>query len=237
MESWRKNRKKRETRNKINERRKIGKRTKEIPALFEEADGIWFNLQGEDRKKQIEKYKKRCEKQNKKFKLPHSVKTELKLHITYEGWKKDSDRSELVNKHIIAGMMTPKTLKKLRDVRVYQTYNEKSIQLRANNGDGANWILKIATEDTICQKDSFHIQQEIVRDIKDKEKGNIQLEKVESEILIDNSIEEWIKENFIRINNKQEKAILGYWGKYIDDNIFTEQDVWEQTRKVMLENQ
>ena len=148
---------------------KLVKGTKEIPALFEEADGIWFNLQGDDRKKQIEKYK-RCEKQNKKFKQPHSVKTELKLHITYEGWKEDSDRNELVNKYIIAGMMTPKTLKKLRDARVYQSYDEKSIQLRANNGDGASWIAKIATEDTICQKDSFHIQQEIVRDIKDKEK-------------------------------------------------------------------
>ncbi len=148
---------------------KLVKGTKEIPALFEEADGIWFNLQGIDREKAKEKYEKECKKKNIKYNPKHKHKTELKLHITYEGWKKDSDRHELINKHIIAGMMTPQRLKKLRNARIYQEYNEKSIELRANNGDGANWITSIATKDTICQKDSFHIQQEIIRDIKEKE--------------------------------------------------------------------
>lgn len=131
--------------------------------------GIWFNLQGIDRKEAKEKYKKECEKKNKEYDPNHKHKTELKLHITYEGWKKDSTRHELVNKTIIAGMMTSDRLKKLRNARVYQKYDIKSIQLRANNGDGARWINNIATEDTICQKDSFHIQQEIIRDIKSKE--------------------------------------------------------------------
>lgn len=148
---------------------KLVKGTKEIPALFEEADGIWFNLQGKDREKAKEKYKKECEKKNVKYNPKHKHKTELKLHITYEGWKKDSNRHELVNKKIIAGMMTPKRLRELRNARLYQVYDEKSIQVRANNGDGANWITSIATKDTICQKDNFHIQQEIIRDIKEKE--------------------------------------------------------------------
>ena len=130
--------------------------------------GIWVSLQGKDREEQIEKYKKKCERQNKKYEPLQSVKSELKLHITYEGWKKDSNRHELVNKNIIAGMMTPKTLQKLRNARVFQMYDEKSIELRANNGDGATWITSIATEDTICQKDLFHIQQEITRSIQDK---------------------------------------------------------------------
>ncbi len=148
---------------------KLVKGTRETPALFEEADGIWFNLQGIDREKAKEKYKKQCEKKNIKYNPKHKHKTELKLHITYEGWKKDSTRHELINKQIIAGMMTPQRLKKLRDSRIYQTYNEKNIELRANNGDGAKWITTIATKDTICQKDSFHIQQEIIRDIRNKE--------------------------------------------------------------------
>lgn len=42
-----------------------------------------------------------------------------------------------------------------------------------------------------------------------------------------------LQKNFIRINKDQEKAILKYWGEYIDDNIFTPQDVWEQTRKLI----
>ena len=36
---------------------KLVKGNREIPALFEEADGIWFNLQGIDRQKAQEKYK------------------------------------------------------------------------------------------------------------------------------------------------------------------------------------
>ena len=46
-----------------------------------------------------------------------------------------------------------------------------------------------------------------------------------------NYIEE-LKRNFIRINEKQEKEILKYWGENID-NCFTEQDIWEQTRKII----
>lgn len=40
------------------------------------------------------------------------------------------------------------------------------------------------------------------------------------------------KENFRRINPEQEKAILKYWGENIG-NEFTEQDISEQTRKIM----
>ena len=148
---------------------KLVKGTKNIEVLFEEADGIWFNLQGEDREKAKEKYKKECEKKNIEYNPEHKHKTELKLHITYEGWRKNSKRHELVNKSIIAGMMTPNRLKNLRNARVYQKYNIENIKVRANNGDGASWITSIATKDTICQKDSFHIQQEIIRDIKGKE--------------------------------------------------------------------
>lgn len=148
---------------------KLVKGTKNIEVLFEEADGLWFNLQGADREKAKEKYKKECEKKNIEYNPEHKHKTELKLHITYEGWRKNSKRHELVNKSIIAGMMTPNRLKNLRNARVYQKYNIENIKVRANNGDGASWITSIATKDTICQKDSFHIQQEIIRDIKGKQ--------------------------------------------------------------------
>ena len=147
---------------------KLVKGTKKIPALFEEADGLWFNLQGKDRKEQIEKYKKKCEKEGKEFNPRHKCKTEVKLHVMYEGWNKNSERHELINKKYIAGMMTSQRLKKLKNARIHQEYDIESIQLRALNGDGASWINNIATEDTICQKDNFHIQQEIVRDIQDK---------------------------------------------------------------------
>lgn len=71
--------------------------TKEILVLFEEDNGLWINLQGKDRKEQIEKYKSIWENEGKEYKEPTSVKSELKLHVSYEGWKKDDKRHSLVN--------------------------------------------------------------------------------------------------------------------------------------------
>ena len=138
---------------------------KEITALFEEADGIWINLQGKDRKERLERNKKKCEKENKEFNPKQKVKTELKLHLMYEGWKKDDKRHPLINKQYIAGIMKPKEIKKLRDARVYQEYDVKKIKLRVVNGDGAKWTKGITAEGGIYQKDQFHIMQEIVRDV------------------------------------------------------------------------
>ena len=144
---------------------KLFEGTKSIPVLFEEADGLWFHLQGKDRKEALEKYKKECEKKNKEINLKQKFNSEIKLYVSYEGWNKYSTRKELVNKKLIAGMMTPKKLKELKNARIYQQYKEDNIVLRASNGDGASWINNIMNKDTITQKDSFHIQQEILRDV------------------------------------------------------------------------
>ena len=152
---------------------------KQITALFEEADGLWINLQGKDRKERLEKNKKKCEKENKEFNPKQKIKTELKLHVMYEGWKKDDKRHPLINKQYIAGMMKPKEIKKLRDARVYQQYDVEKIKLRVVNGDGAKWTKGITAKGGIYQKDQFHIMQEIVRDVP-KEYRNIIEELVKS---------------------------------------------------------
>ena len=153
----------------LNKKEKLTAGTKEIPVLFEEADGLWINLQGKDRKEQIEKYKATCEKEGKEYKEPTSVKSELKLHVSYEGWKKDDKRNTLVNKMYIAGFMGSAELKKIRDAQIYQKYDVSKIQLRVLNGDGASWINQLATKETIQQRDNFHIHQEIIRDIQEEE--------------------------------------------------------------------
>ena len=145
---------------------------KEITALFEEADGLWINLQGKDRKERLEKNKKKAEKENKEFNTKMKIKTELKLHVMYEGWKKDDPRHSLVNKQYIAGIMKPKEIAKLRDARVFTKYDESKIKLRVTNGDGAKWTKGITVKGGIYQKDQFHIMQEIVRDVP-KEYRNI----------------------------------------------------------------
>lgn len=132
---------------------------------------------GKDREEAKEKYKKECEKKNKEYNPDQKHKTELKLHVMYEGWQKNGKRYSLVNKKYIAGMMSSSRLKKLRNARVYQTYDEDKIKLRASNGDGARWINNLATKDTIRQKDMFHIQQEIIRDVKE-EKNREELVKM-----------------------------------------------------------
>ena len=153
----------------LNKKDQLVAGTKEIPMLFEEADGLWVNLQGKDRKEQIQKFKETCEKEGKEFVTPTSVKSELKLYVSYEGWKKDDKRSPLVNKSYIAGFMSPTELKQLRDAKIYKKYNVNKIEYRILNGDGANWINKLSTLKTIQQKDNFHIHQEIIRDIPEEE--------------------------------------------------------------------
>ena len=150
---------------------------KEVTALFEEADGIWINLQGKDRKERLEKNKKKCEKENKEFKPKMKIKTELKLHVMYEGWKEKDDRHTLVNKQYIAGIMKPKEIAKLRDARVFTQYDESKIKLRVTNGDGAKWTKGVTAKGGIYQKDQFHIMQEIVRDVP-KEYRNIFIELI-----------------------------------------------------------
>ena len=54
---------------------------KEITALFEEADGIWINLQGKDRKERLEKNKKKCEKENKEFNPKQKIKKIGRAHV------------------------------------------------------------------------------------------------------------------------------------------------------------
>ena len=145
---------------------------KEITALFEEADGIWINLQGKDRKEKLEQNKKKAEKENKEFNPKMKIKTELKLHVMYEGWKKDDPRHSLVNKQYIAGIMKPKEIAKLRDARVFSQYDVSKIKLRVTNGDGAKWTKGTTAKGGFYQKDEFHIMQEIVRDVP-KEYQNI----------------------------------------------------------------
>lgn len=101
----------------------------------------------------------------KEYKPQSSVKSELKLHISYEGWKKDDPRHSLVGKTYIVGFMSSKEMKQRRDAKIFQKYDVDKIKIRILNGDGARWINKLATKDTIRQKDNFHIHQEIIRNI------------------------------------------------------------------------
>jgi len=127
--------------------------SKEVPILFEEADGLWLSMQGKSRK--------------------NSCKKELKIGIVYEGWEKrypSSKEYKTVEKTAFAGYMKPDEFKALRDSAVSEKYNVDEILYRVLNGDGASWIKSGHDLETdIFQLDPYHLARSVVRNVYDKQ--------------------------------------------------------------------
>ena len=120
---------------------------KEVPVLFEEADGIYIHLQGKDR--------------------PEGRKgREIKVSTAYEGWSKNG---ELLGKVMSVGFEDGRTFQKLREAMIKQVYDTDAIELRVLNGDGADWVKRCEDPSTEFQLDRFHVYKKITETIKDKE--------------------------------------------------------------------
>ena len=112
---------------------------KEVPVLFEEADGVYLKLQGKDRKKA---------KQD---------KAEMKVGIAYDGWRKTGpDRYALENKVVVAGFSKAKEFQEYREAVIAQEFNLNEVGQRILNADGASWIKKVKDKSTCFQLDPFH---------------------------------------------------------------------------------
>ena len=112
---------------------------KEIPVLFEEADGVYVKLQEKDRKK---------EKQD---------KAEIKVGIAYDGWKKTGkDRYQLSDKVVVAGFAGEKEFHEYREAAIAEKFNLDEVSQRIRNADGASWIKKVKEKSTCFQLDPFH---------------------------------------------------------------------------------
>ena len=127
---------------------------KETEVLFQEQDGLWLSIQGKDKPK------------------GKSKKKELKLAVSYTGWKKragNKNEYQVQDKTLCASFDTSKHFKKLVAATVAEKYNMAEIQTRVLNGDGANWIKATCEDENIhFQLDPFHISQAIVRKVSDK---------------------------------------------------------------------
>lgn len=127
---------------------------KEVPVLFEEADGIWLSMQGKGRNNSSK------------------GKKELKVGVVYEGWKQrypSSKEYKTVEKMAFAGYMKPEDFRDLRDAAIAGKYNVDEIVYRILNGDGASWIRKghdLQTDK--FQLDPYHLAKCIVRNVYDK---------------------------------------------------------------------
>ena len=125
---------------------------RKIPVLFEEMDGVWLNMQDEHHKKM--------------------KKQEMKVFTMYEGWdaeKEKENRSTLVEKTMLAGMEKSAEFHEKREACIRKKYNADEIGQRILNGDGGGWIKETYDPDTIFQLDRYHIYQEILRKISDKD--------------------------------------------------------------------
>lgn len=125
---------------------------KVIPVLFEEMDGVWLHIQ---------------DKHHKKMK-----KQEMKVFTMYEGWDEEQEkqkRSTLVNKTMLAGMENSTEFHAKREACIRKKYAADEIQQRILNGDGGSWIKEPYDPETIFQLDRYHIYQEILRKISNKE--------------------------------------------------------------------
>lgn len=137
---------------------------KEVPVLFEEADGVYFNLQGEDRKKNRQK------------------KAEIKVAIAYDGWKKTGkDRYILPNKVVVAGFAKAKDFHAYREAVIAAEYNLDEVTQRILNADGASWIKKVKDESTCFQLDPYHKNKAVKEKIHDKRAVKAVMELLQDE--------------------------------------------------------
>lgn len=124
---------------------------REAPVLFEEADGVWLNLQGKDRKRR------------------HFPKAEMKAAIAYDGWVKEgSGRYSLDGKVVTAGFDKASDFQKIREAMIASEYNLDEVQMRLLNGDGASWIKKVKDKETVFQLDPFHRNKSIRENLSHK---------------------------------------------------------------------
>ena len=112
---------------------------KEVPVLFEEADGVYVRLQGKDRKSS------------------RQDKAEIKVGIAYDGWKRArKERYILSDKVVVAGFARAKEFHEYREAAIAETYNLEEVCERILNADGASWIKKVKDKSTCFQLDPFH---------------------------------------------------------------------------------
>lgn len=83
--------------------------------------------------------------------------------------KEKQNRSTLVNKTMLVGMEKSNDFHAKREACIRKKYAADEIGQRILNGDGGSWIKEPYDPDTIFQLDRYHIYQEILRKISNKD--------------------------------------------------------------------
>ena len=137
---------------------------KEVPVLFEDADGVYIKLQGKDRKE------------------AKRDKAEIKIGIAYDGWKKTGkDRYELSNKVVVAGFARAKEFQEYREAAIAEKFNLDEVSQRILNADGASWIKQVKDKSTCFQLDPFHRNKAVKEKIHNRKAVRDIMELLETE--------------------------------------------------------
>ena len=125
---------------------------KKAPVLFEEADGVYLNLQGKDRKH------------------TQKGKAEMKVALAYRGWKKESEgRYALDGKVATAGFADAEKFRERQEAAIAEVYDLDQTELRILNADGGSWTKTASLGADYFQLDQFHRNKAIKEKIHDKE--------------------------------------------------------------------
>lgn len=120
--------------------------------LYEETDGVWLKLQGESRKK-------------------YGASKEMRVGIAYDGvqWiqTKSGKRRVLDNKVAYASFESVREFHKAKEGVVASRFDVDEIELRVYNGDGAQWIRHLNSDDCIDVLDCFHRNKKITECVRD----------------------------------------------------------------------
>ena len=129
-----------------------GTGTLAAPVLYEENDGVWLKLQGEDRKK-------------------YGEDKEMKVGIAYDGvtWDAAKTRKELHNKVAYASFEDAKSFGKHKEGMVSHCFDAETVKLRVINGDGAQWIQKNNPKNCLSVLDAYHRNRALGRFVKNPE--------------------------------------------------------------------
>ena len=124
----------------------------EAPLLFEEQDGIYLKLQGKERKNNVKG-------------------KEMKVGIAYDGTTRvGKNRYELSNKIACANFESADKFVKRKEGVIASVYNVDEIIMRFLNGDGASWIRRSQTDDSVhFQLDQFHRNRAVIRHVSNLE--------------------------------------------------------------------
>lgn len=170
--------------------------------LFQESDGIWLPLQGQDRKE-------------------NGVSKEMKIGIAYAGVifqysKNGNCRRILDNKVAYAGFNTIDQFRQNEEGLIASRFNISGIKLRIRNGDGAQWIQKAKAENSICVLDAYHRNKKITECVRDEEFAGLLRSLLHQERYQD--ILDCLEAQINSVDNEQERRKMQELFRYYSEN-------------------